>query len=57
MDYLHEDLSFERRRDYRINTAIPAYLTVIGSWITVMSWLGILIVAITRYNQSRRVRI
>lgn len=57
MDYLHEDLSFERRRDYRINTAIPFILAVIAAWVVVFCWLGILIVNVMRFRQSRRVRI
>lgn len=57
MDYLHEDLSFERRRDYRINTAIPFILAVIATWVVVACWIGILVVNIIRFRQSRRVRI
>lgn len=57
MDYLHEDLSFERRRDYRINTAIPFILAVIAAWLTVVAWIGILVVNFMRYRQSRPLRI
>lgn len=57
MDYLHEDLSFERRRDYRINTAIPFILAVIAAWLTVVAWIGILVVNFMRYRQSRLLRI
>jgi len=57
MDYLHEDLSFERRRDYRINTAIPFTLAVIAAWVAMVCWIGILIVNFMRYRATRSVRI
>ena len=57
MDYLHEDLSFERRRDYRINSSIPYYITVFSVWIALLCWIGIIVISIRRYRDSRRIRI
>lgn len=57
MDYLHEDLSFERRRDYRINTSIPFILAVAAAWVSVACWIGILILNYLKYKQTNRVRI
>ena len=57
MDYLHPDLSFERRREYRINTSIPLIMAVIASWICVGCWVGALVINIMRARASRRVRI
>jgi hypothetical protein len=57
MDYLHEDLSYERRRDYRINTSIPFILAVLSAWVVVLCWVGILVVNFMRYRQSRPLRI
>jgi len=57
MDYLHEDLSFERRRDYRINTSIPFIIAVAGAWIAVLCWILILVINFFRYRASRNVRI
>lgn len=57
MDYLHPDLSFERRRDYRINTSIPLIMAVIASWVSVGCWIGALVINIMRARASRRVRI
>ncbi|CRL08159.1 CLUMA_CG020955, isoform A [Clunio marinus] len=57
MDYLHQDLSYEKRRDYRINTSIPFILAVVGVWGACICWIGITIVNIMRCRHSRRVRI
>lgn len=57
MDYLHPDLSFERRRDYRINTSIPFILAVASSWIVVACWLGIIIVNFARARATRHLRV
>jgi hypothetical protein len=57
MDYLHEDLSYERRRDYRINTSIPYYISLFSIWIACICWLGIIFINIKGYQNSRRVRI
>jgi len=57
MDYIQDDLSLERRRDYRINTAIPFILAVIAAWIVFISWVGIVVINIIRFRQSRQLRI
>lgn len=57
MDYLQEDLSPERRRDYRINSGIPYYITLFSVYIALACWIGIIYISSRRYSASRGVRI
>ena len=41
MDYLQEDISFERRRYGRINTASCLYISLVGAWCCCFAWIAI----------------
>jgi hypothetical protein len=57
MDYLQEDLSFERRRDYRINTSIPFILAVIGTWVALFCWIAIFAINCIRFARTKSLRV
>lgn len=57
MDYLHPNVSFERRRDDRINTSLALIIAIICSWLCVAGWIGILVVNVMRSRASRSVRV
>jgi len=57
MDYLHEDISYERRREDKINTAATLVIALITSWICVVLWIAVAIINIRQSRASRKVRL
>lgn len=57
MDYLHPDVSFDRRRIDRINTSVCLILALITAWVGVCLWLGIFIINVIQARRSRNLRV
>lgn len=57
MDYLHPDVSFERRRIDRINTSICLLLGLITTWLTVILWIAVFIINVIQARRSRTLRV
>lgn len=57
MDFLHPDVSFDRRRLDRINTAACLVLALIAAWMSVALWMGVLIINIVQARRSRALRV
>lgn len=57
MDYLHPDVSFDRRRIDRINTPLCLVLSLIGAWVSVILWLIVTIINVTQARTTRKLRI
>lgn len=57
MDYLHPDVSFDRRRIDRINTSACLVLALITAWLSVALWLGILVINGIQSRRSRHLRV
>lgn len=56
MDYLHPDVSFDRRRLDRINTPMCLVLSLIGAWISVGLWLLVSIINVVQARNTRKLR-
>lgn len=57
MDYLHQDVSYDRRRVDRINTSVCLVLALISAWCSVVLWLGIFIINVVKARRSRNLRV
>ncbi|XP_059617598.1 uncharacterized protein LOC132262357 [Phlebotomus argentipes] len=57
MDYIHPDVSYDRRRIDRINTPAALITGLIASWLCFVLWASIAYIAIRQARQSRRVRV
>ncbi|ETN63811.1 hypothetical protein AND_004458 [Anopheles darlingi] len=57
MDYLHLDVSFDRRREGRINTAAALIIGLICSWTCILLWIWTVVINAKRARASRRLRI
>lgn len=57
MDFLHPDVSFDRRRIDRINTAACLVLALISVWISVALWIGVLVINIIQARRTRSLRV
>lgn len=57
MDYLHPDVSFDRRRIDRINTSACLILALITAWASVCLWMGIFIINVIQARRSRNLRV
>lgn len=57
MDYLHQDVSWDRRREGRINTAAALIIGLICSWTCIALWIWTVVIAAQRARASRRVRV
>lgn len=56
MDYLHPDVSFDRRRLDRINTPMCLVLSLIGAWVSVGLWLVVSIINVVQARGTRKLR-
>ncbi|XP_058058414.1 uncharacterized protein LOC131209374 [Anopheles bellator] len=57
MDYLHLDVSFDRRREGRINTAAALIIGLICSWTCIALWIWTVVINAKRATTSRKLRI
>lgn len=57
MDYIHPDVSYDRRRIDRINTPAALITGLIASWLCVALWAAIAFITIRQARRSRRVRV
>lgn len=57
MDYLHQDLSYEKRREGRINTSAAMIIGLIMVWISFVCWLFAMIINIRQSRAHRSVRV
>lgn len=57
MDYLHQDVAWDRRREGRINTAASLIIGIICTWICIGLWIWTVVIAAKRARASRRVRV
>lgn len=57
MDYLHPDVSFDRRRIDRINTSACLVLALIATWISVVLWIAVFVINVIQVRQSRKLRV
>lgn len=57
MDFLHPDVSFDRRRIDRINTAACLVLALISVWISFALWIGVLVINITQARRTKSLRV
>lgn len=57
MDFLHQDFSYERRREGRINTPAAIIIALTFAWLSVAVWFYIFIVNVRQSRASRSVRV
>lgn len=57
MDYLHPDVTFDRRRIDYINTPLCLVLSLIGAWLSVLLWLIVSIINIAQARTTRKLRV
>ncbi|XP_055372241.1 uncharacterized protein LOC129606145 [Condylostylus longicornis] len=58
MDYLEKEIvTWDRRRYGRINSAACFYITLVGAWMIVFSWLIITVINIIQLRRSRALRV
>lgn len=57
MDYIHPDVSFEKRRIDRIHTPAALKLPLISTWICVIGWIAVAVIAFMRAKATRDVRV
>lgn len=57
MDYLHLDVSFDRHREGRINTAAALIIGLVCSWICVGLWIWTVVINAKRARASKDLRI
>lgn len=57
MDYIHPDVSYEKRRIDRINTPYALGLPLIATWFCVVGWIAVAVVAVSRARATRDVRV
>lgn len=57
MDYIHPDVSFERRRIDRINTSACLILALISAFCGVVLWIAVFIINVIQSKRSRVVRV
>lgn len=57
MDYLHPDVSFDRRRYDRINTAWCLILALLATCITFALWCGVFFINVVQARRTSKVRV
>lgn len=57
MDYIHADVTVDRRRYDRINSPACYYLALLSSWFALFLWLGVIFINVRAARQSRVVRV
>lgn len=57
LDYLHPDVSYEKRRIDRINTPFALGLPLIATWFSFVGWIAVAIIAFSRARATRDVRV
>lgn len=57
MDYIHPDVSYEKRRIDRINTPYAMGLPLIATWFAFIGWIAVAVVAVSRARATRDVRV
>lgn len=57
MDYLHQDVSWDRRREGKIDTSAALIIGIICSWTCIALWIWTVVIAAQRARASRRVRV
>lgn len=57
MDYLHPDVSFDRRRVDRINTSVCLVLALITTWLSVILWIAVFVINVIQARRTRKIRV
>jgi len=57
MDYIHPDVNYEKRRIDRINTSYALGLPLIATWVTILGWIIIAVIAFRQARATRHVRV
>lgn len=57
MDYIHPDVSFEKRRIDRINTPYALGLPLFATWVCVVGWILVAVIGFRRARATRGVRV
>lgn len=57
MDYIHPDVSYEKRRIDRINTPFALGIPFVATWMCVAGWIAIATIAFLRSRATKSVRV